>query len=147
MEIKELTLKAQRLRRHLDELQDKTRNIQSELDETNRILRQTMEEAGNAVADLSEEEFQMVLSEFNDPRQVTVEVVYATREKQVCNEIQMSRGATIEDSIVVSGILDAFPEIDLSAFKVGIHGAIKPLDHPVREGNRIEIYRPVEGTR
>ena len=147
MELKELTLKAQRLRRQLSELSDKAEKTQRELDATNLALRQAMEDAGTAVSDLSEEEFQMVLAEFNDPRQITVEVVYATREKQLCNEIQLSRGATIEDGIAVSGILSSFPEIDLTQFKVGIHGSVKPIDHPVREGDRIEIYRPVEATR
>jgi putative ubiquitin-RnfH superfamily antitoxin RatB of RatAB toxin-antitoxin module len=144
MDLKELTMKGQRLRRQLSELSDKVEKTKQELNETNSALREAMEDAGNAVSDLSEEEFQMVLAEFNDPRQITVEVVYATRDKQLCNEIQLSRGATIEDGIAVSGILGTFPEIDLTRFKVGIHGTVKPLDHLVREGDRIEIYRPVE---
>jgi putative ubiquitin-RnfH superfamily antitoxin RatB of RatAB toxin-antitoxin module len=86
------------------------------------------------------------MREFNAPDQITAEVVYATREKQLVKEIQLSRGASIEDGIMVSGILDVFPEIDLSSFKVGIYGTVKALDQAVQEGDRIEIYRPVKAS-
>lgn len=142
-----MSLLAKRLRVQLTELDKKRATIQKELDDTNIALRQALGSTEAAVADLSEEEFQLVLSEFNDPRQITVEVVYATREKQLCNEIQLSRGASIEDAIAISGLLEAFPEIDLGSCKVGIHGGVKRLDHEVKEGDRIEIYRPVEASR
>ncbi len=144
MDLKALTHQAQLLRRQLNELQARIEKTEAELDRTNRDLRKAMEDAGESVTDLSEEEFQMVLAEFNDPKQITVEVVYATRDEQRCEEIQLSRGATIQDGIYVSGILEMFPEIDLARFKVGIHGSVKSLDHVVRDADRIEIYRPVE---
>ncbi|CAG0963169.1 partial hypothetical protein, partial [Anaerolineae bacterium] len=42
-----------------------------------------------------------------------------------------------------SGILKRFPEIDLGQQKVGIFGKLVKLDLPVKEGDRIEIYRPI----
>lgn len=144
MDLKALTHKAQMLRRQLSEIQARLEKTQAELDRTNQDLRKAMEAAGESVSDLSEAEFQMVLAEFSDSKQITVEVVYATRDEQRCEEIQLSRGATIQDGIFVSGILDRFPEIDLEQCKVGIHGSVKPLDHVVRDADRIEIYRPVE---
>lgn len=144
MDLKALTHKAQMLRRQLSELQSRIEKTELELDRANQDLRIALEKAGESVSDLSEEEFQMVLAEFNDPKQITVEIVYATRDLQQCEEIQLSRGATIQDGIFVSGLMTMFPEIDLEQFKVGIHGSVKPLDQVVREGDRIEIYRPVE---
>lgn len=144
MDVKEAALKAQRLRKQVAELRAKLEQTQNELDAVNEELKLSLLAAGEDVSAMSEAEFQSILAEFNDPKLLTVEVVYATREKQCCDEIQLSPGATIDDGIAVSGILETFPEIDLSQFKVGIFGTIKPLNHPVKEGDRIEIYRPVE---
>jgi len=144
MELKEMIAKAQRLRRQHTELQDKAEQIQHELEQLNTRLRKALEDDGRAVSELSEADFQMVLAEFNDPKRITVEVVYATRDKQRVEEIQLSQGATIEDGIMVSGILEHFPELDLGNCTVGIHGKIKPLGQALQEGDRVEIYRPVE---
>ncbi len=147
MEIKEAAQKAHRLRKQTAELRDRLELMQRELDETNEQIKQALQSAGEDVSTMSEAEFQTILAEFNDPKLITVEVVYATREKQSGSEIQLSPGATIEDGISVSGLLDTFPEIDLGKFKVGVFGAIKPMSHPVKDGDRIEIYRPVESRK
>ena len=44
----------------------------------------------------------------------------------------------------MSGVLDDYPEIDLQTHKVGTYGKVQPLDHILRDGDRVEIYRPVE---
>ncbi len=49
----------------------------------------------------------------------------------------------MEQAIHHSGILKRFPELDLAVHKVGIFGKLVKLDSPVREGDRIEIYRPI----
>lgn len=146
MDVREMIARAQRLRRQLTEHQAKADAVQQELTQLNKELRQAMEDTGSTVSELSEDEFQMMLAEFNDPKHITVEVVYATREKQQIEEIQLCQGATIEDGLMVSGILKRNPEIDLSQLKVGIHGVVKPLTQSVQEGDRIEIYRPVESS-
>lgn len=147
MDVKEAALKAQRLRKQTAELRGRLEAVQRELDETNALLKLALQSAGEDVSEMSEADFQTILAEFNDPKLITVEVVYATRDKQSCSEIQLSPGATVEDGIAVSGLLESFPEIDLSKFKVGIFGVIKPMSHPVKEGDRIEIYRPVESRK
>lgn len=84
-----------------------------------------------------------MMAELGDPMMLSVEVVYATKSKQIINEVQLARGATVEDGIVLSGILDKCTDIDLKVNKVGIHGTIKPLTEILSDGDRIEIYRPV----
>jgi putative ubiquitin-RnfH superfamily antitoxin RatB of RatAB toxin-antitoxin module len=95
---------------------------------------------------LSEEEFQMMLSDMANSSMVNIEVVYALPKKQTIKEIQIPKGASIEDSIKLSGILDDCPEIDISRQKVGVHGTIKALSDVVHAGDRVEIYRPVTKT-
>jgi len=51
--------------------------------------------------------------------------------------------SSVEQAILRSGILKRFPEIDLATQKVGIFGKLVKLDAPVKEGDRIEIYRPI----
>jgi len=48
-----------------------------------------------------------------------------------------------EAAIQASGLLELFPEIALTELKVGIFGVAGKLDQLVREGDRIEIYRPL----
>jgi hypothetical protein len=72
-----------------------------------------------------------------------VEVAYATPSRQEVIEIPARPGATIEQVIRESGLLERFPEIDLARSRVGIFGEIAGLRDPVRDGDRVEIYRPL----
>ena len=74
---------------------------------------------------------------------VNVEVVYAKPEQQVIVTLAMEEGATVEAAIKASGLLELFPEIALSELKAGIFGVACKLDQPIREADRIEIYRPL----
>jgi hypothetical protein len=75
--------------------------------------------------------------------QVTVEVAYARPDEQVVIELQINRPATLQQAIMDSGILQRFPEIDLAHNRVGIYGKLKPLNVPLHQGDRVEIYRPL----
>jgi hypothetical protein len=74
---------------------------------------------------------------------MNVEVVYALPHQQPLLRVQLAEGATVEDAIRASGLLDAFPEIDLSRNKVGIFSKLVKLDEKVRDRDRVEIYRPL----
>ncbi|MFP4080972.1 MAG: RnfH family protein [Ectothiorhodospira sp.] len=72
-----------------------------------------------------------------------VEVAYARSDAQEVVEVTLSEGATVESAIRDSGILERFPEIDLTTNKVGIYGKLTRLDAPLRDRDRVEIYRPL----
>ncbi|MDO9168617.1 MAG: RnfH family protein [Methylobacter sp.] len=74
---------------------------------------------------------------------VEIEVAYAKPEQQVIVTVAIEEGATVEAAIKASGLLERFPEIALSELKAGIFGAVCKLEQPVREADRIEIYRPL----
>ena len=74
---------------------------------------------------------------------LTVEVVYALPHEQSLLKVQLAEGATVEDAIRASGVLDAHPEIDLATNKVGIFSKLVKLDEKVRDRDRVEIYRPL----
>jgi putative ubiquitin-RnfH superfamily antitoxin RatB of RatAB toxin-antitoxin module len=74
---------------------------------------------------------------------MNVGVCYAEADRQVWLRLETPDGSSVEQAIRHSGILRQFPEIDLARLKVGIFGKLVKLDAPVKEGDRIEIYRPI----
>lgn len=74
---------------------------------------------------------------------ILIEVAYAAPEKQVIVPVKVKKGANVGDAIMQSGILDSFPDINLTLNKVGIFGKLAKLQSLLREGDRIEIYRPL----
>ncbi len=74
---------------------------------------------------------------------ITIEVAYATPEQQRIIELQITADSTIETAIRQSGILQQFPEIDLTKQQVGIFSQSRKLSDKINEGDRIEIYRPL----
>ncbi len=79
----------------------------------------------------------------NSQSEITVEVAYALPHKQLIIPVMVQIGTTAENAIHASGILDKFPEIDLSENKVGIFGKATKLDTVLRHLDRVEIYRPL----
>ena len=76
-------------------------------------------------------------------KQITLEVAYARPDKQSLLNVVVEQGSTVEDVIEASGILRKYPEIDLSVNKVGIWNRTCKLSDEPRQGDRIEIYRPL----
>ena len=74
---------------------------------------------------------------------IAVEVAYALPDSQVIVPVKVNSEMTIEEVIKHSGILDTYPDIDLSVNKVGVFGKLSKLSSTLREGDRIEIYRPL----
>ena len=74
---------------------------------------------------------------------IRVEVAYARAEQQLILELRVDQTASVEQAILDSGILQRFPEIDLTVNKIGIFGKLTKLDQPLRDQDRIEIYRPL----
>lgn len=74
---------------------------------------------------------------------IHVEVIFALPATQPMFAAQVKAGATVEEAIRTSGVLEAFPEIDLAKNKVGVFSKLVKLDERVRNKDRVEIYRPL----
>ena len=72
---------------------------------------------------------------------IMVEVAYALPNQQLIIPISIPPEANVEAAIRASGILEKFPEIDLSTNQIGIFSKLSKLDSPLRNLDRIEIYR------
>ncbi len=76
-------------------------------------------------------------------KMMRIEIAYAKAQEQVIVSLEIEEGSTAETAIRQSGLLRRFPEIDLKKNKVGIFGKVCKLEQTLREGDRVEIYRPL----
>ena len=74
---------------------------------------------------------------------IDVEVAYARPDTQVILELRVPAGTTLEQAVRESGILERFPEIDLTRNQMGIFGKLNKLSTVLRNGDRVEVYRPL----
>ena len=69
---------------------------------------------------------------------VTVDVVLARPERQILRRVRLPAGSTVEDALAASGLAgEARPG------RVGIYGKAVAAKTVVRDGDRVEIYRPL----
>lgn len=74
---------------------------------------------------------------------IAVEVAYALPSQQIMLAVDVAAETTVEGAIRESGVLERFPEIDLDKNRVGVFGKLAKLSDGLRDGDRIEIYRPL----
>ncbi|MFL9906257.1 RnfH family protein [Paraburkholderia sp. RL17-337-BIB-A] len=74
---------------------------------------------------------------------LSIEVCYALAGEQTLIAVELPEGATLQQALDASGILQRYPQIDLGTQKVGVFGKLKPLDTVLADHDRVEIYRPL----
>ena len=72
-----------------------------------------------------------------------IEVIYPLPHKQEIIQLQLSRDASVRQAIEASGLLDKYPEIDLTKNKLGVFAKLAKPDSVLRDHDRVEIYRPL----
>ncbi|MCI7352768.1 MAG: RnfH family protein [[Actinobacillus] rossii] len=76
-------------------------------------------------------------------QQINIEIAYALPHKYYLKRFAVNADATVQIAILQSGVLQQYTEIDLRENKVGIFGRPVKLTDGLKEGDRIEIYRPL----
>lgn len=71
-------------------------------------------------------------------------IAYALPDLQVVRELEVAEGTTLQDALERSGLLAEFPEISAQTTPVGIHGRLAARDAILRDGDRVELYRPLK---
>lgn len=74
---------------------------------------------------------------------IQVEVIYLSEQAMFQKNLELSEGATIEDAIQVSGLLESFTELVDRELVVGVYGKKLPMTQRVSNGDRVEVYRPL----
>ncbi|HDP90362.1 MAG TPA: RnfH family protein [Thioalkalivibrio sp.] len=75
---------------------------------------------------------------------IQVQVVYARPEGIFLNDCVLAPGATIDDALLASGLMNRHSEIDWQVLQVGVYGKVLKRSHELVDGDRVEIYRPLE---
>lgn len=73
---------------------------------------------------------------------LAVTVVWATPGVQDAVALTLPAGATVADAIAQSGLALRY-RIDLTAVRAAVHGRLVRDDAAVRDGDRVEICRPL----
>ncbi|MBT3348105.1 MAG: RnfH family protein [Thiotrichales bacterium] len=74
---------------------------------------------------------------------IKVEVAYALEDEQIIIELEVEEGATAEQAVIASEVIERFPEIELESVKMGVFGKVAKRDRVLLERDRVEIYRPL----
>jgi putative ubiquitin-RnfH superfamily antitoxin RatB of RatAB toxin-antitoxin module len=76
--------------------------------------------------------------------EIEVEIVFALPDQQDLRTVRVESGATVADVLEKSGLSGVFPEHDMAALASGIWGREVERGQSVKEGDRVEFYRPLE---
>lgn len=74
---------------------------------------------------------------------IDIEVAYALPRQQFLIQERVVEGTTIAEALLQSEIHQLVPHIEIVDGKVGIFGKVAKMSQVLREGDRIEIYRPL----
>lgn len=74
-----------------------------------------------------------------------IEVAYALPEKQKLLQLNVPEGTSIRQAAAMAGMEAFFPGLDVSQAKLGVFSKLcaKPDEQLVKQGDRVEIYRPL----
>ena len=74
---------------------------------------------------------------------IRVEVVLAMPDRQALVALEVAPGTTLAEAISLSGVPGMFEGFELDLASVGIFGNKASPQQVLRDGDRVEIYRPL----
>ncbi len=74
---------------------------------------------------------------------IHVEVAAALPERQVLIGLGVPAGTTLAEAVERSAIARQLPGFEIDPERMGIFGRKRPPSTPLRDGDRVEIYRPL----
>lgn len=74
---------------------------------------------------------------------ISVEVAYAEPQRQFLRRVELPDGATVADALQASQLEREF-DLDASALAVGLWSRPVARQTPLRDGDRVELYRPLQ---
>lgn len=70
-------------------------------------------------------------------------VVYCTPQSQHILPVELAAGSTLREAVLASGLLEVEPSLAQRTLDLGVFNRPRAADAEVREGDRIEVYRPL----
>ncbi len=75
---------------------------------------------------------------------LNITVAYSCPEWAGERLVQVAIGATISDAIMASAIAEHIQNFSMSNIACGVWGKARAINFVLREGDRVEIYRPLQ---
>jgi putative ubiquitin-RnfH superfamily antitoxin RatB of RatAB toxin-antitoxin module len=74
---------------------------------------------------------------------IGIQIVDARPERSIVKSLRLAQGARIADALDAAATDADFGGVDLKNSPVGIFGRLAQKDQLLKDGDRIEIYRPL----
>jgi hypothetical protein len=78
-----------------------------------------------------------------DEVKLRVEIAYAQAQRVIVKTYSLAPGARVADALRLAALDPDFSGVDLANSALGVFGKVARTDQVLREGDRIEIYRPL----
>jgi putative ubiquitin-RnfH superfamily antitoxin RatB of RatAB toxin-antitoxin module len=76
--------------------------------------------------------------------QIHIQIVYVQEQQAIVKALPMAQGSRLGDALAAAGGAAEFSGVDLANAPVGIFGRLARKDQELKDGDRIEIYRPLK---
>jgi uncharacterized protein len=74
---------------------------------------------------------------------IRIEIAYAEPQRAIVKAYRLALGACVADALRLAALDPDFADVDLANSAFGIFGRLTRADQALKEGDRIEIYRPL----
>jgi uncharacterized protein len=73
-----------------------------------------------------------------------IEIAYAESQRVILKVYELASGARVADALGLAALDPDFAGVNLANSPVGLFGRVVRADQPLNDGDRIEIYRPLD---
>ena len=74
---------------------------------------------------------------------IRIEIVYAEPQRAIVKTLNLAAGSRIADALRLAALDPDFSGVDLASSPPGVFGKASSAEHTLKDGDRIEIYRPL----
>lgn len=75
---------------------------------------------------------------------IHVQVVYVEPDRVFSRTLTLTAGATVAMAVADSGLASERPDVRVDDDCLGVFGRRVKRDHMLRDGDRVEVYRPLQ---
>jgi len=79
----------------------------------------------------------------NSGGSLQIEIAHAGPQRAIVKSLTLPAGACVADALCLAAADPDFVGVDLTNATVGIFGRVTRRDHLLKDGDRVEIYRPL----
>ena len=77
-------------------------------------------------------------------KKICIEVAFASSTHQKIIKMEVRVNTTARMAVEESGLDRIFPDFDFGSALIGVFGKAVPDDYLLADGNRVEVYRPLQ---